>query len=79
MVAFNNIFREKQYVLFRKILILSEKPLDAPVYFLFEIPSHEILLSNFLQTLCNLIVRRFAKEGEFLNKYLNWSCANKWG
>ena len=32
MVAYDNIMREKQYVLFRQILIPSEKPAYAPVY-----------------------------------------------
>ena len=37
MVASDDIFGEKQYFLFRKILIPSEKPVYAPVYSLFEI------------------------------------------
>ena len=56
--------------IFRKIWIPSEKPVYAPVYSLFEIPSYE----NYLKT-----IRRVAQEGEFCNKYLDWSCVNKWG
>ena len=38
-----------------------------------------IIISNsLLPTLCNLIVRRVTKEGEFYKKYLDWSCVNKW-
>ena len=58
MVAFDNILREKhyeqfaryenQYVLLRKILIPSEKPVYAPVYSLFEIPSTENYFKQFV-------------------------------
>ena len=39
----------------------------------------KIILNNLLQTLCNLIVTRIFKEGEFYNKFLDWGCVNKWG
>ena len=38
----------------------------------------KILLNILLRTLCNLIVRRFTKEGEFYNKYLDWGYGYKW-
>ena len=41
MIASDNILAEKQYVHFRQILILSEKPVYAPVCYLFEMPSNE--------------------------------------
>ena len=41
MVGSDNILAEKQYVIFRKILSPSEKPVFAPLYSLFEIPSNE--------------------------------------
>ena len=46
MVASDNILGGKRYVLFRQILIPSEKPVYAPVYSLFEIPSKENYLKK---------------------------------
>ena len=37
MVAYNNTLWEKQYAVFKQILIPLEKPVYAPVYSLFEI------------------------------------------
>ena len=79
MVAYDNILGEKQYVIFRLILIPLEKPFYAPVYSLFEMLSNENFSNNLLQTLCYLIVRRVTKEGGFYSKYILCGCINKWG
>ena len=47
MVACDNKLCEKQYLIFQQILISLEKPVYAPVYFLFEILSNEILEEGF--------------------------------
>ena len=39
----------------------------------------KILPNNLLQTLCNLLVMRVTKKGEFYNKYLDWGYDNKCG
>ena len=65
MVAYDNVLWEKQYVIFRQILIPLEKTVYAPVYSLFEILSTEIFSNNLLQTLCYLIVRRVIKREGF--------------
>ena len=79
MVAYDNILEEKQYVIFRLILIPLEKPVYAPVYSLFEMLSNENPFKQFAATLCYLIVRRVTKEGGFYSKYILWGCVNKWG
>ena len=48
MAASDNIIGEKQYVLFRKILTPSEKPVYAPVYSIFEIASNEHSFETFV-------------------------------
>ena len=51
MVASDNIVEKKQFVLFRQILIPSGKPVYAPVtpvYSLFETPSNENSLKQFV-------------------------------
>ena len=48
----DNILGEKRYVIFRKILIPSEKPVYASVYSLFEIPSND---NSFKQFVANSI------------------------
>ena len=75
MVASDNTLEKEQYVVFRKILTLSEKLVYTPVYFPFEMPSNENSFKQ-LQTLCNLIVRRNNRERElmFYNKYLVLGC-----
>ena len=79
MIASDSLLGEKQYDHYHLILIPSEKPDYALVYSLFlKYQVRKILLNNLLQTLCNLIVRRITKEGEFYNKYLDWGCVNKW-
>ena len=78
MIASDSLLGEKQYDHYHLILIPSEKPDYALVYSLFlKYQVRKILLNNLLQTLCNLIVRRITKEGEFYNKYLDWGCVNK--
>ena len=70
-------------IFFWQILISSEKPLNVPVYSIFETPSNNEnsfkKVNSLLQTLCKLIVSRVTKEGEFYNKYLDWGCGNKRG
>ena len=71
MVAYDNVLWEKQYVIFRQILIPLEKTVYAPVYSLFEILSTEIFSNNLLQTLCYLIVRRVIRREVFtVNIYI---------
>ena len=41
MVTYDNIMLEKQYVIFQQILIALEKPVYAPVYYIFEMLSNE--------------------------------------
>ena len=48
MVASDNILGRKQYVLFRQILISSEKAVYEPVYSLFEMPSNENSFEQFV-------------------------------
>ena len=48
MVAYDNTLWEKQYVISQQILIPLEKPVYTPVYSLFEIPSNEFLLKQFV-------------------------------
>ena len=48
MVVSDNIVGKKQYVLFRQILIPSGKPVYAPIYSLFEIPSNENSFKRFV-------------------------------
>ena len=57
----------------------SEKPVHANVYSFLKYEVMKILLNNLLQTLCNLIVTKVTKEGEFYKKYLDRECGNKWG
>ena len=48
MVAYDNIFWEKQYVIFQQILIPLEKLVYTPVYSLFEILSNESFFKQFV-------------------------------
>ena len=70
MVAYDNIFWEKQYVIFQQILIPLEKPVYAPVYSLFEILSNEIFFKQFVAH--TLLPNRKGgyKDGGFCSKYL---------
>ena len=80
MVAYDNILKEKQYVIFQQILIPLKKPVCAPVYSLFEILSNE---NSFKQFVANSLLPNckegYYKEGGFYSKYLHWGCINKWG
>ena len=64
---FDDVLGRKQCVPFRKIWH-PQKNLSRPVYSLFKIPSNENSFEKFLQTLCNIILRRVTKEREFLKK-----------
>ena len=59
MVAYDSILGEKQYVIFRLILILLEKSVHVPVYSLFEILSNE---NSFKQFVANSLLPN-CKEG----------------
>ena len=59
MVAYDNILGEKQYAIFRLILIPLEKPFYAPVYFLFEMLSN----GNFFKQFAANSVLPNCKEG----------------
>ena len=80
MVAYDNILKEKQYVIFQQILIPLKKPVCAPVYSLFEILSNE---NSFKQFVANSLLPKckegYYKEGRLYSKYLHWGCVNKWG
>ena len=80
MVTSDNIQGEKQCILFQ--IRLPEKNMSMSLFIPFlQYQEIKILLSNLLQTSCNLILRRVTKEGElvFYDKYFDWGCANKWG
>ena len=72
MVAYDNILKEKQYVIFQQILIPLKKPVCAPVYSLFEILSNE---NSFKQFVANSLLPNckegYCKEGGFYSKYLH--------
>ena len=72
MVAYDSILGEKQYVIFRLILIPLEKSVHVPVYSLFEILSNE---NSFKQFVANSLLPNckegYYKEGGFYSKYLH--------
>ena len=79
MVACDNILCEKQYLIFQQILISLEKPVYAPVYFLFEILSNEFFFKQFVANSLLPNCKKGYKEEGFDSKYLHWGSVNKWG
>ena len=70
MVAYDNIFWEKQYVIFQQILIPLEKFVYTPVYSLFEILSNESFFKQFVPNSLLPNWKQGYKEGGFHSKYL---------
>ena len=72
MFAYDNLLKEKQYVIFQQILIPLKKPVCAPVYSLFEILSNE---NSFKQFVANSLLPKcnegYYKEGRLYSKYLH--------
>ena len=72
MVAYGNILEEKQYVIFRQILIPLKKSVYAPVYSLFEMLSNENSFKQFVaKSLLPNCKEGYYKEGGFYSKYLH--------
>ena len=71
MVAYDNVLWEKQYVIFRQILIPLEKTVYAPVYSLFEILSTEFFFKQFVANSLLPNCKKGYKEGRFYSEYLH--------
>ena len=71
MVAYDNVLWEKQYVIFRQILIPLEKTVYAPVYSLFEILSTKFFFKQFVANSLLPNCKKGYKEGSFYSEYLH--------
>ena len=76
MDAYDNILWGKQYIIFQQILIPLEKPVDAPVYSLFEILNNENFFKQFVANSLLPNCKEGYKEEGFYSRYLHWGCVN---